>query len=386
MSTDISSTEYTVVVYKQDGTIVGYITDFSDIAIGQVTNGYNTFQVSVLYDSLSASYLDIDSLILVYRQNFSLGIPSSLVFGGTIIKTVITEAPVTTLTASAFGFEEILTRRIVAWKDTARGKVVFPENKTAGFEYASSIIRKLINTNIGSQATATLENYTNLVGTGRMINGVITQFNDVPDNGDFGLAISSYDGIAKQNLLSTVQEVAQEGHIGFELVWDPVTNNYSFNMNEDRIGADRTNSVIFSIGNGSVESIETTIDYSQSWNVALMNGGGKGASERRYVYPESGKYPKGVNQRETYLTSATGQVKGNRATAVLEYKNMQKSLTQVVCSIQQTAGLLFGRDYFIGDLVSVVTAAGILELQVKQVTLSMSSDGVETIGVTLESE
>jgi hypothetical protein len=386
MTIDITSTEYTIVVYNPSGAAVGYITDFSDLAIGQITNGYDTFQMAVVYNTPGVEYLVPDARIVVYRQNNLFGIQSYVAFSGTILKTVLTEAEITTLTVTAFGFEEILSRRIVAWKDTARGKVVFPESPTAGFEYPSSIIRKLVNTNVGTLAESTREVLTDLIGLGRTINGVIPEFNNVIDLSDFGLAISSYDGISQENLLETIQAVATEGKVGFEVSWDPTTKTYSFDMAAFRMGVDRTNTVKFSIGNGTVGSIETTTDYSQSWNVALMDKGGTGASARRFVYPSFGNRPTGLAQRETFLTSATGTTAGNLATAVLEYKNMQKSITQIQCSIQQSEGLVYGRDYFISDLVTVETALQLVQLQVKQVTLSISSDGVETVGVLLESE
>jgi len=386
MTIDITSTEYTVIVYNSSGVVMSYITDFSDLAIGQITNGYDTFQMTVVYNTPGAEYLVTDALVLVYRKNNLFGVASYLVFSGTILKTVITEAEVTTLTVTAFGFEEILARRIIAWKDTARGKVVFPEAPTAGFEYASSILRKLVNTNVGTLAQSTRESITDLIGTGRTINGVIANFNDVLDTGNFGLAISSIDGISQQNLLNTIQDIATEGNIGFNVTWNKTNNTYTFNMQADRIGADRTNTARFSIGTGTVGRIETTVDYSQSWNVALMSKGGTGASVRRFVYPEYGNRPTGIAQRETFLTSATGTTAGNLATAVFEYNNMRKSITQIQCQVQQSEGLAYGRDYFLGDLVSVQTITGRLNLQVRQVTLAMSSDGVETIGVTLENE
>jgi hypothetical protein len=330
-------------------------------------------------------YLTADNRIIVYRKNNLFGVPSYIAFSGTILKTVLVEAEINTLTVTAFGFEEILARRIVAWKDTARGRTVFPENKTAGFEYPSSIIWKLVHYNVGQGATSTRESVTDLVGTGRTINGEIPQFYNA-DYQDVGLAISSFDGIANQNLLETIQAVATEGKIGFDISWDTSTNILRLNLAADRVGQDRTDTVRFSIGNGTVDSIETTTDYSQSWNVALMSKGGTGASVRRFVYPPPDQRPSGLLQRETFLTSATGTTAGNLATAVLEYKNMQKSIKQIQCVIRQSEGLIYGRDYFISDLVTVETTFQRVQLQVKQVTMSMSSDGVETIGVTLESE
>jgi len=386
MTIDITSTEYTIVVYTPTGTAIAYITDFSDLAIGQITNGYDTFQMTVRYGMPGTEYLVTDNRIIVYRKNNLFGVQSYIAFSGTILKTALVEAEINTLTVTAFGFEEILARRIVAWKDTARGKTVFPENKTAGFEYPNQIIFKLVASNVGPAAQSTREVITDLVGTGRTINGVIPEWFTYGDNPDCGLAISSFDGIANQNLLETIQAVATEGKVGFKVVWTPGANTYLIEVAADRVGQDRTDTVRFSIGNGTVDSIETTTDYSQSWNVAIMSKGGTGASVRRFVYPNPDQRPSGLLQRETFLTSATGTTAGNLATAVLEYKNMQKSISQIQCVIRQSEGLIYGRDYFISDLVTVETTFQRVQLQVKQVTMSMSSDGVETIGVTLESE
>jgi hypothetical protein len=94
----------------------------------------------------------------------------------------------------------------------------------------------------------------------------------------------------------------------------------------------------------------------------------------------------GITQREIWLNSATGTINGNRATAVAEYAKMKKETLKVICEAQQAQGLLYGRDYFLSDLVSVETIAGVVKVQVKTVTLSITSDGAETIGITLESE
>jgi hypothetical protein len=387
MGSYITSTEYTVLVYRyNDGAFLGYITDFSSLAIAKTVNAYDTFQMEMLYGTEGSEYLVTDAVVRVFRQNTLLNIPSTLEFEGLVVRTVITEAETNTLMVTAFGFEHILTRRIIAWKDNQLGKTTFPESPTAGFEYASSIIRKLYNTNVGSGATSTREDITNVVGTARIINGHITPwFNDYTDTSNFGLAISSIEGIARENLLETIQSIAEEGKIGFNITWQPSPSRFTFNMKAFRLGADRTDTVKFSIGTGTVASIETSTDYTQTWNVAMMSGGGTGSSEKRFVLAPEGRYS-GIAQREIWLTSATGTINGNRATAIAEYYKMKRLIKQVTCEVQQSQGLMYGRDYFLSDLVSVDTIAGTVELQVKTVTLSISSEGIETIGVTLESE
>ena len=391
MTTDITSTEYTVLVYQQ-GTynFVGYITDFSELAIAKTVNGYDTFQMTLRYGTEGTEFLVPDAVIRVFRQNKLLNIPSTLEFEGLLVRTVVEESVVNTITVTAFGFEHILARRIIAWKDTARGKTVFPEAPTAGFEYASSIIRKLIETNLGIRASATREDITDLVGTARYISGSlgtgIGSFETIP-TADFGLAISSIEGIARENLLEAIQNIADEGRIGFGVSWNPANKKFTFNMADTRLGANRTQNIKFSIGTGTVARTETTKDYTQNWTVAIMSGGGTGASEKRFVYPPLGqRIGSGIAQREVYLTSATGTIKGNRATAVYEYTKMIRSITQVSCEVQQAQGLMYGRDYFISDLVRVETIYGNVDIQVRSVTLTMSEDGTETVGVTLETE
>jgi hypothetical protein len=387
MSSYLSSTEYTILVYRYtDSQFLGYITDFSELAIGKVVNGYDTFQMELLYGTEGTEYLVSDNVIRVFRQNTMLGLPSRLEFEGLVVKTVITEAEVTTLTVTAFGFEHLLSRRVIAWKDNQRGKTLFPESPTAGFEYPSNIIRKLYNTNCTIQATSTREDITDVVGTARYTNGSNSPWFDViNDTSNFGLAISSIDGIARENLLETIQSIADEGKVGFGITWNPATRRFILNLAPNRLGSDRTDTVKFSIGTGTIASIETLTDYTQTWNVAIMSGGGTGASEKRFVYRPEG-FVFGIPQREIWLTSATGTINGNRATAVAEYNKMRKLTKQVTCEVQQAQGMMYGRDYFMSDLVSVETITGIIELQVKTVTLSMSSDGNETIGVQLESE
>jgi hypothetical protein len=372
---DIRSTEYTVVVYNSNGVVVGMLNNFTDLAIVRVTNGYDTLQMSILYGIAGASYLVADSIVKVYRKNDSLGIPSTLEFSGTIVKTVVTQAEITMLTVTAFGFEHILSRRIIAWPSNREFTTVF------GLQYPSYIIQRLLNSNIGADATSTVSP---TYGKNRMINGVIPNFETITYMTAFGDLISSTDGLSLQNLLNAVQEVALAGNIGFAMDWNESTNTYSWRMAEYRLGSDRSSTVIFSTGTGTAGSIETTIDYTQSWNTVIMKGKGTGAGATSYIYPSN--HPTGLAQRETFLTSADGTTSSNPATAVLAYKEQLKNITQVTCSVQQALGLLYGRDYFVSDLVSVQTNTQRYQLQVKSVALSMSSDGVETIGVTLENE
>jgi len=372
---DITSTQYTVVVYNSNGAVVGMLTNFTDLAIVRVTNGYDTLQMSILNSVAGASYLVADANVKVYRKNDSLGIPSTLEFAGTIVKTVVTQAEITMLTVTAFGFEHILSRRVIAWPSNREFTTKF------SLEYPSYIIQRLLMSNIGADATSTVSA---TYGRNRMVNGVIPNFENIFYMEAFGDQISSVDGLSLQNLLSAVQEVALTGNIGFAMDWNESTNTYSWRMAAYRIGSDRSSTVIFSTGTGTAGSIETTIDYTQSWNTAIMVGTGKGDSAKRFVYPEN--HPTGLAQRETFLTSADGTASLNAATAVLAYKEQLQNITQVTCSVQQALGLLYGRDYFLSDLVSVQTNTQRYQLQVKSVALSMSSDGVETIGVTLENE
>lgn len=392
MPSDITSSEYTIQIYRNVVAIDGFasvITDITELAIARTVNGYDSLQLSLRYGTEGSEFLVPDAVVRVFRQNALLGIPSTLEFEGLVVKTTLVEGQVSILTIDAFGFEHILARRIIAWKDTSRGKTLFPEAPTAGFEYASSIIRKLMETNLGIRAISTRENITDLVGTGRYINGTLGSGAGSFENittANFGNAISSIDGIARQNLLETIQDIASEGAIGFAVTWNPTSRRFQFVMAQNRVGADRTQTVRFSIGTSTVARIETVRDYTQIWTVAMMSGGGTGASEKRFVYPSGAARGSGIGQREVFLTSATGTANGNRATAVAEYNKMQRSITSVLCEVQQSQGLMYGRDYFLSDLVRIETGYGIVDIQVRSVTLAMSSDGIETIGVTLESE
>ena len=179
-----------------------------------------------------------------------------------------------------------------------------------------------------------------------------------------------------------MQKVADFGSLDFEVVLtlSPVTFTFRY---ANYLGADRTTTVKFTMKNNAISSYKRTTNNLASPTYFMAIGKGKDKNNLRSAFPVSA--PTGLSLRE-------GMVKGGSSNTVDQLRNMarrrynqeQRKTAIYDIEVVQTSQYRYARDYFMGDLVTVVSGSTSITRKIGSVSLSMKNTGKEDIQVDLE--
>jgi hypothetical protein len=356
--------EYAVYVYTAVGTLSAICTDFLTIAVNKTVNAVDVAQFDVNAVSTTAPYIVYGAIVEVYRQDIEAGIASTREFAGTIRSIVQSYGQTTVITAQAVGTNAILSDRIVAYKSGVANRSQFIAQP------AETIMKTLYNFNLGASAT---------VVNGRMLSGVLT-----------GAAVATSSGLGNatsiscsgKNLLSVLQEVQLTGGGDFALVYTAPTT-WTFTWYTGQLGTNRSASVILSVETGTIAKLVLRTNRITDTTAAVVAGQGEGSARAIVTRPAS--LPTGLDLRETWV-DARNQKTTAEYTQLgdVELRNAVRSQVTLQTEVLQNAALRYGRDYFLGDLVTVYAyTAGNITQKVQSVALSMSALGAESVNVGL---
>ena len=360
------SVSYTVIAYSSAGTRLSYSDDVLSLDCTRAVNGIDIFNLTYLTTANSVQYLVAGSIVEVYRQDPDAGITSYREFSG-IVREIVRTVTDTDITAiRAVGFTALLADRIVAYRAGVANRSTFSAVP------AETVLKTLFDYNVGANATT---------GNGRLLSGVLSGATTTASAGT-GNVISI--ACHADNLLSAMQAIQEVGGGDFDVIYTaPAT--YAFTWYLGQRGTDRSASVIFSIPNGSIGQLTTTYSAIQDTTAAIVGGQGEGVDRVYAVRPAVP--PTGLSLREGWvdarnsITLAQYQQRGDIA---LEEATRARSRIDVV--VVQTPSLRYGRDYFLGDLVSISVDGVLYTRKIASVAIRVGTDGSENIDVGLISQ
>jgi hypothetical protein len=360
--------EYTIFVYDSGGVLQSTCSDAELITIGRVVNGYDTLDMIIPYDSLAFSSMQQGARIEVYRQDTALGIPANKEFNGFIQKTTFSYTQRATWRIVAFGWEYLLSYRIIAYNEDSNTRTQWASTA------ASTIINDILVKNLGSDSVAVT--YLN-----RAVSGLITGVS--PTTTGLGNLLTVTD-FSYKNVLTAIKEIALQGNVDFEFLWNSATNDYTFNVASPTLATDRTAIVRFSMDNGTIGSLEVTDDYTQYYTQAIVRGQGTANATIRTFRPNPALTE--LASREAFFDLSAA---GNNYDYLASYGDLKlqeavKKRKTVTVDIQQTPSNLYGFDYFIGDLVTVDLVTEVITMQINNVILNYDNTGNESVKVQLE--
>jgi len=272
--------------------------------------------------------------------------------------------PASVFEIACLGHLEKLQRRTVAWAANTANRSVFSSQP------GETIMKTLVTYNAAASATT---------GNGRKRNGAITGVSVQADGGGGNSLTWCCFG---DNLLETLQELAPLAGGDFDLV-QTGDNTYEFRWYLGQLGTDRTATVTFSEGNGTMGDWEYEYMRLDEGTVACVWGQGED-DERDYATRTGADYS-ADNDREIFV-DANNVDKGD--TAGLNAAG-DKKLDEVRArerfkfTVHQTPANLFGKHYFLGDLANAVHPVDGSSMTVKvwAALLSLESSGKEKLNV-----
>lgn len=356
---------YNVQVYSSAGVLQSLITDFESIGISRQCSSVDACKFSIPSSSQSAQYISVGARLIVTRMDEEMGVSESVEFSGIIRAVVQIVSSIRSLQITAVGMMAILKDRIIAWPSEVVNRTKFTAQP------AETIIKTLFDYNIGSLATT---------AQGRILNGVITGFSTGASS---GAGSSLTLACSMKNLFQTLQETAYTGGGDIDIAYT-ASSTWIFSWYTGQRGTDRSATVILSVPTGTISELIITTDRISDFTSVVI--GGAGVNKARIYATRPATLPTGLNSREIYSDAKST---GNNSLASMRQQGSVMLTTTgrrrvtYKAKIIQGGSLRYGRDYFLGDLVTIRDNSTNVVQKVQGVTLSLSSSGQESIDVIL---
>lgn len=365
-------TAYTLRVYDEAGALQAIVTDFLTLQYRRAVNepGMLTFSLTDAHELVGA--MSRDWQVEVWRSRTAdpdedNAITAYRDFDGLVrVEERRADSNGQTLVAwTAPGAVDILRRPIVAYPADTANRSAFTATP------AETIAKTLVTYNATTSGTT---------GDGRDRSvPTVGTYVTVETDGANGPDLDVF--CARRNLLDVLQEIAAVGDGDFDLV-KTAARSWQFRWYNGQLGTDRSASVVFALQYGNMSSPVLRRDWLAEATVAIVAG--QGTNEDRVVSVRTGtNYDASVGNTEILVDArdvSTADGLAGRGDARLEILRAKDNLQ---FDVIQTPGSLYGRDYFLGDLVTGYYQGITATKQIRAVTVTLSNTGDESIAVEL---
>jgi hypothetical protein len=356
---------YKVVVSNSSGIVQSFVTSYFDATISRQVNTYDLFTMSMNAKNPNAAPLVQGAIVSVSRVDKQLGVPEQIEFVGFVRRIDTVYESQTRIAVTCVGMPALLADRIVAYKANVANRSTFAAQR------AETIAKNLVNFNIGTNATT---------ANGRVLTGTVTGFATSASAGTGNVLTMS---CSMRNLLTALQEVAMLGGGDFDVTYTPPAS-YTFVWYDGQRGTNRAATVSLSINNGAIAQTTRTDNRMDDFSAVIV--GGPGTEAARVFYRRPASLPTGTALRETFINATNQQ----NATAAYFNHVGDSALTMQArkrvaydSTVIQNGAFRYGRDYFLGDLVSVNVEGVNITQKVQGVTMSFLDTGEEEVNVSL---
>lgn len=272
-----------------------------------------------------------------------------------------------TFTALCPGQLSILDWTIVAWYAGTANRSVFTSAA------AETVMKTLVSYNAGSNATT---------GNGRIRSWAHTGWTiNVEADGGGGNTVNWY--CAYDRLLKSLQDLARVAGGDFDLI-KTAAATWEFRWYSGQLGSDRSSTVLFAVELGNMGSPRFRQRRLAENTVAIVTGQGQGSDRETAVrtgdnYSVTNNIEMLVDARDVAAGDTDGlNTRGDRAL------DEARAVDEFLFDVLQVPSTLYGRDYFLGDLVTVrspYTGSDVTQ-KIERVTVAVDENGRD-IGVGL---
>ncbi len=366
---------YYLAIHDPANTCLTRFADFMEMESLNVVNqiGYITFTISAAHPALEhVAHLN---RLHLYRREARYNVPWTLENSAILLaqRWHITSTGTPALTATALHANWLLSTRLVNWKAGTSGRSSFADTP------AESIAKTLVCYNATALANE---------AEGRERDGTHTLLPiQVEADGGRGARLDWH--CAYQELLLCLQRLACVGGGDFCLV-PAATGGYEFRWYAGQMGSDRRSSVIFALPRGNMAKPVCVLDRRQEKTVAVVGGRGEGILRPLYhVYANDYSVE---NDVEGFVNGMNVFSASGMQSCGARYLASHSPATGLDFDVLQTPATLYGKHYFLGDVVSVRNpfsgADESAQVQAVRIRLKYSaaqptSRAAETIQVTL---
>jgi hypothetical protein len=236
---------------------------------------------------------------------------------------------------------------------------------------AETVAKLLVQYNLTASATT---------GNGRATNGAnaslpVTIETDAAQGNNISM------GLAWLNLLPALQRVATLGGGDFSLEYDSDAHSWEFQWHQGYLGTDRSAEVVFSLDRGNMQ--RPVLNLTNPWESTVAVVAGQGQAADRELVVRTGPNYSSAFSREVFIDArdlSTEEALQDRGDQRLDE---MKSRNVLDFTVRQTDALKYGRNYFLGDLVTWRFGGLTGTQQVDSVEIELSDGKTEEIVIGL---
>lgn len=356
------ASNYRVDVKNTAGVIQAVITDFQDVQYVKKVNEPGLMQISLRGNHPALPYFTDKAQIEVWRQDAANGLDWYCDFYGMVREPDRRDAGPGQVLYLCTGQMGMLDWRIVGWKAGTASRSQFTSQP------AETIAKTLVDYNAASNAT---------VANGRIREGVITGITVAADAAG-GNVIDWF--CAYDNLLKSLQDVARIGGGDFDLVKTGAAT-WEFRWYAGQLGSDLSSTVIFAVEFDNMIAPRFRIRRLGERTAVIVGGEGEGAARSTVV--RTGPNYSASNDLELFVDARNITTTAGLNARGDEVADKYQSTTEFEFEAKQTPAYLYGRDYGLGDLVTVRNpyTAENLTRKIVGVTVRASEQGDERVQI-----
>lgn len=371
---------YQLHLRDQIGSLVGVIADWVSLRYTSRINAVGEFELKLDQSNPNINAFVLDAQVEVRRQDLTAvpAIAQYTDFGGFHRTTAFETSADDDDTFRSIGvtYEDLLARRVIAYPTDSVGA-----SKTGVGE---TVMKAYVNENGGVLST---------LANGRIVTGVFTGFTIPVSAGGGGAWTGDRAG---RRLLDVLREISDASDVDFRVI-NTGAATWEFRAQAAPIGVDRSvtgldpitglnaagnTPVIFSLGAANMGAPAFVTNRVSEKTVAIILGQGSRSNRATEVVTGAGATDSPWNAIEAmFKADEEAAVAGLAALGAAKLEELQARETFNFDVLQQP-GTLYGRDYFLGDLVTARYLAFERNVKIIGITVEVIG-GVEQITAEL---
>lgn len=353
----------------QSGILVAEFDDWRSLAWTKEINKRGTMRFEIDANDSRSELFDLDGQFEIWRANPMIDLDWYLEWEGFVRSSNDLYYPNNKTSYVAYGF---------SYLDLAkRAHIMWPAGSSQATKSAAAetALKELVNENIGASA---------LAASGRAADNVMPGLQTEADgaNGPTWENSVEYD-----NLLTTIQDITfftqdEEDPIYFDIIGTGVAT-FEFRTYQGQRGSDRTQGnsdgnapVTFALNFGNM--IAPTLSTNRSEERTAVYGIGSGTADAKQIETVLGANYN-ASPWNRIEDTVTGSVSGEDISTQLQTKakerlNERTVKTEISFTVIQIASSYYGKDYFLGDKVSVNYKEWSFNKHIARITATVSQN------------